>query len=117
MKDELVSGNSSQLRQMAEDQHCHLKNVKITGFSSAKGLVELTCYILKNAVSLDFLTLDTNCGTTSRCSDNGIGRCPSKGNGLREARRVLWAIRTYIENKVPERVKFTVVEPCSRCHK
>nr|CAB3481905.1 unnamed protein product [Digitaria exilis] len=86
---------------MTEDQHCHLKNVKITGFNSAKGFVELTCYILKNAV----------------CSDNGIGRCPSKGNGLIEARRVLHAIRTYIEDKVPERVKFTVVEHCSRCHK
>lgn len=117
MDNETVFGHFPHLRQMTEDQHRHLKNVKITGFSSAKGLVELTCYILKNAVSLDFLTLDTNCGTTSRCSDNGIGRCPSKGNGLREARRVLWAIRTYIENKVPERVKFTVVEPCSRCHK
>lgn len=117
MDNETVFGHSPHLRQMTEDQHCHLKNVKITGFSSAKGLVELTCYILKNAVSLEFLTLDTNCGSTSRCSDNGIGRCPSKGNGLREARRVLRAIRTYIENKVPERVKFTVVEPCSRCHK
>ncbi|KAF8712669.1 hypothetical protein HU200_028429 [Digitaria exilis] len=117
MDNQMVFGHSPQLRQMTEDQHCHLKNVKITGFNSAKGFVELTCYILKNAVSLEFLTLDTNCGSTSRCSDNGIERCPSKGNGLTEARRVLHAIRTYIEDKVPERVKFTVVEPCSRCHK
>ena len=105
------------LSKMTEDRHCPLKNVKITGFSSAKGLVELTCYILKNAVSLEFLTLDTNCGSTSRCSDNGIGRCPSKGNGLREACRVLRAIRTYIENKVPSTVKLTVLEPCNNYRK
>ncbi|KAF8668441.1 hypothetical protein HU200_052254 [Digitaria exilis] len=102
---------------MTADQHCYLKNVKITGFSSAKGLVELTCYILNNAVSLECLTLDTNYGTTRRCSDSGFGRCGSFGKSLREARRALRAIRTYIEDKVPARVKLTVVGPCSRCHK
>ncbi|RLN05425.1 uncharacterized protein C2845_PM13G18260 [Panicum miliaceum] len=117
MEDELVSGNSSQLRQMAENQHCHLKNVKITGFSSAKGLVELTCYILKNAVSLECLTLDVNYGSTGRCFDSLFGRCSPLGNGLRVARRALVSIRTYIKDKDPARVKLTVVEPCSRCHK
>ncbi|KAG0522135.1 hypothetical protein BDA96_07G010800 [Sorghum bicolor] len=44
---------SSQLRWMPEHLHGCLKSVKFKGFSSAKGLVELTCYILKNAKSLD----------------------------------------------------------------
>ncbi|KAF8668440.1 hypothetical protein HU200_052253 [Digitaria exilis] len=93
MEDEFVFGHSPHLRHMAEDQHCHLKNVKITGFSSAKSLMELTCYILKNAVSLECLTLDTSYGCASRCSDSEFGRCGSFGNGLREACRSLWAIK------------------------
>jgi hypothetical protein len=44
---------SSQLRWMPEHLHGCLKSVKFKGFSSAKSLVELTCYILKNAKSLD----------------------------------------------------------------
>ncbi|CAL5009614.1 unnamed protein product [Urochloa decumbens] len=49
----------SELRYMPEHRLGCLKSVKISGFSSAKSLVELTCYILKNAVSLECLTLDT----------------------------------------------------------
>lgn len=60
MKHESVLGDSSPLRQMPEHRHCYLKSVKMTGFSSAKNLIELTCYILKNAVSLECLTLDTH---------------------------------------------------------
>uniref|UniRef100_A0A0E0IFK1 At1g61320/AtMIF1 LRR domain-containing protein n=1 Tax=Oryza nivara TaxID=4536 RepID=A0A0E0IFK1_ORYNI len=59
MKHESVLGDSSPLRQMPEHRHCYLKSVKMTGFSSAKNLIELTCYILKNTVSLECLILDT----------------------------------------------------------
>ncbi|KAJ1258123.1 hypothetical protein BS78_10G050000 [Paspalum vaginatum] len=69
MEHESILGRSLHPRHMAEDNHCYLKNVKIEGFSSAKSLVELTCYILKNAVLLECLTLDTQYG--SRCSDEG----------------------------------------------
>ncbi|KAF8685350.1 hypothetical protein HU200_043972 [Digitaria exilis] len=82
MDNETIFGQSPHLRQMTENQHCYLKNVKITG-----------------------------------CSDSGFGQCGSFGKSLREARRALRAIRTYIEDKVPTRVKLTVVGPCSRCHK
>jgi hypothetical protein len=77
MKHESILGHSSKshLRQMAEDHHCHLKNVEITGFSSAKSLVELTCYILKNSVSLECLTLDTLYPYDFRCSDERFERC------------------------------------------
>ncbi|PUZ43049.1 hypothetical protein GQ55_9G631000 [Panicum hallii var. hallii] len=117
-EDESIIRHSSDLRQMAEDQHRYLKNVKITGFISTKSLVELTCYILKNAVSLECLTLDTHCGSTLRCSDTDriFRRCIPVGNSLRVKRRALVAIRKFIEDKVPAGVKLTVVEPCSRCH-
>ncbi|CAL4996298.1 unnamed protein product [Urochloa decumbens] len=119
MKQESIFRQSSYLRQMAEDQHCYLKNVKITGFTSAKSLVELTCYILKNAVSLEYLTLDTHYSSARRCSDvdSIFGRCRPVGNSVREKRRALLAIRKFIEDKVPAGVKLTIVEPCSRCHK
>jgi hypothetical protein len=115
MKGEMISGHSSDLRQMDEDQHHYLKNVKITGFSSVKSLVELTCYILKNAVSLKCLTLDTHYGSTMRCSDpdREFRPCSPVGNSLKVKRRALVAIRRFIKDKVPAGVKLTVVEPCS----
>ncbi|KAK3122553.1 hypothetical protein QOZ80_8AG0615160 [Eleusine coracana subsp. coracana] len=118
MKHESVFGGSLQLRQMPEHHHGCLKIVKITGFSSAKGLVELTCYILKNAESLERLTLDTLCGT-NRCylGDSTVINCDAMSEGLlREAPRAVAAIRTHIKDKVPTTVKLTVLEPCSRCH-
>uniref|UniRef100_A0A0E0DF86 Uncharacterized protein n=1 Tax=Oryza meridionalis TaxID=40149 RepID=A0A0E0DF86_9ORYZ len=105
----------SQLRHIPGHRHGHLKSVKITGFSSAKSLVELTCYILNNAVSLECLTLDTIYG--SRCDQDKYRRCfPMIDGVLTEAPRGLAAIRTYIEDKVPSTVNLTVLEPCSRCH-
>jgi len=106
----------SQLRHMPEHHHGCLKSVKISGFSSAKCLIELTCYILKNAVSLECLTLDTLYG--QRCDDEGdYDWCiPMPDSVLVETTRALSAIRTYIENKVPSGVKLTVLEPCSKCH-
>ncbi|KAF8668420.1 hypothetical protein HU200_052230 [Digitaria exilis] len=105
----------SQLRHMSEQRHACLKSVKISGFSSAKSLVELTCYILKNAVSLEWLTLDTIYG--HRCGEGKHKRCiPMADSLLTESPRALSAIRTHIENKVPSTVALTVLEPCGRCH-
>ncbi|GJN39858.1 hypothetical protein PR202_gb29006 [Eleusine coracana subsp. coracana] len=114
----LAISSSYELRQMPEHHHGCLKIVKITGFSSAKGLVELTCYILKNAESLERLTLDTLCGT-NRCylGDSTVINCDVMSEGiLREAPRAVAAIGTHIKDKVPTTVKLTVLEPCSRCH-
>uniref|UniRef100_A0ACD5V8G1 Uncharacterized protein n=1 Tax=Avena sativa TaxID=4498 RepID=A0ACD5V8G1_AVESA len=47
-----------QLRHMPERHHGCLKSVNISHLNCAKSLVELICYILKNAVSLEHLTLD-----------------------------------------------------------
>uniref|UniRef100_A0A0A9A3Z9 At1g61320/AtMIF1 LRR domain-containing protein n=1 Tax=Arundo donax TaxID=35708 RepID=A0A0A9A3Z9_ARUDO len=106
----------SNLRQMPEHRHGYLKSVKITGFNSAKGLVELTCYILKNTVSLECLTLGTIYGFL-RCYLKTSTKCDTMSEGiLKEARRMVTAIRTFIEDKVPSTVKLIVLEPCSRCH-
>lgn len=119
MEHESVFGGFSDLRQIPEQRHCCLKNVKMTGFSSAKSLVELTCYII-NAVSLECLSLNTLDGF--RCSGDAgsrkrIGCAPQSNNILREATTAVAAIRMYIEDKVPPTVKLTVLEPCTLCHK
>ncbi|CAO2169773.1 unnamed protein product [Urochloa humidicola] len=120
MEHESVFGASSELRLIPEHHHCCLRNVKMTGFNSAKSLVELTCYVVKNAVSLECLTLDTLSGL--RCSGKEdskrrIGCCPKSNSILSEATRAVAAIRIYIEDKVPSAVKLTVLEPCTLCHK
>ncbi|KAL6638845.1 hypothetical protein ACP70R_023481 [Stipagrostis hirtigluma subsp. patula] len=105
---------TSHLRQMPEHPLDHLKSVKIAGFSSAKSLVELTCHIVKNAASLECLTLDAFYGF--RCADQKSNRCYVINEDLSEPPRALLVIRRYIEDKVPSTVKLNVVEPCSRCH-
>lgn len=108
----------SQLRDIPDHRHGYLQSVDIRGFSSAKCLVELACYILKNAVSLECLTLDTFHGT--RCGPCGRStyKCcfPIDDGVLMEAPRALSAIRTYIENRVPPTVKLTVLELCHQCY-
>ncbi|KAL5218217.1 hypothetical protein ABZP36_018901 [Zizania latifolia] len=116
LKHESVFEGSSNLRQLPEHRHDCLKIVEITGFSYAKSLIELTCYIVKNAVSLECLTLDTvRCGL--RCPGEANETCwPIISNAeLKEASRTVMAIRMYIENKVVPKAKLTVLEPCIRC--
>ncbi|CAN6321923.1 unnamed protein product, partial [Urochloa humidicola] len=116
MRHASVCEDSSSLRQIDERNYCCLKSVKISGFTSAKSLVELTCHILKNAESLESVTLDTCYGW--RCSEKNREWCFPLRDGIRrEAPRALKAIRTYITDKVPATAKFSVVEPCRRCHK
>uniref|UniRef100_A0A0E0KY11 At1g61320/AtMIF1 LRR domain-containing protein n=1 Tax=Oryza punctata TaxID=4537 RepID=A0A0E0KY11_ORYPU len=87
------------------------KRVDIIGFSSAKGLVELTCCIVKKAVSLEHLVLNTLRvrGVIMEKNAGGLAR-----NVLEEAFRAVAAIISYIQDEVPPRAKLTVVEPCSR---
>ncbi|KAM0918569.1 hypothetical protein ACQ4PT_008761 [Festuca glaucescens] len=59
MKHDSVLEDPSGLRQMPGHRHDSIKKVDITGFCSAKSMVELTCHILENATSLKCLTLDT----------------------------------------------------------
>lgn len=56
--------------------HNRLRQVTITGFCSAKSLVELTVHILESTHSLKRLTLDTTCGYDRRIYGT-IGKCPN----------------------------------------
>lgn len=106
----------SDLRKMPEKHSYKLKCVRITNFSSAKSLIELTCHILESAMSLERLTLDTTHGAP-RCSVMKTVRCwPMKKDALMEAHRALSAIQTYVKSKVPSTVELNVFEPCSQCH-
>ncbi|KAK3120878.1 hypothetical protein QOZ80_8BG0643020 [Eleusine coracana subsp. coracana] len=116
MEHESVFGGSGHLRQFPEWHHDCLKSVEIIGFSSVKGLVELTCCIIKNSGSLEHLVLDT-LPRHGRCSgENSIRCCPISKTLLQEAFRTIRAIRTYIADKVPATAKLTIKEPCARCH-
>uniref|UniRef100_A0A0E0QTH2 At1g61320/AtMIF1 LRR domain-containing protein n=1 Tax=Oryza rufipogon TaxID=4529 RepID=A0A0E0QTH2_ORYRU len=116
MEHDSIIGDSSHMRQMPGHRHDNLRSVEITGFYSAKSLIELTCYILDNTVALKYLTLDTTRGFFS-CSTGEHDRCfPMDKIMITEANRAVLAIQTYIERKVPSTVKLNVVKPCSRCH-
>ncbi|CAO2186625.1 unnamed protein product, partial [Urochloa humidicola] len=116
MEHESIFGGSSHLRQLPECHHDRLKSFEVIGFSSAKGLVELTCCIVKNAISLEQLTLDTLCGA-GQCSDCFDKICCSVSKAVvEEAFRGVAAIRKYIEDKVPPTAKLIVLEPCQLCH-
>ncbi|VAI25102.1 unnamed protein product [Triticum turgidum subsp. durum] len=96
MKHDSVFGDPSHLRQRREYRHENIKTVKISGFCSAKSMVELTCHILENATSLECLMLDTiddvddigrHVHETGEC--NPIGR-----HMIKEAREALLAIES-----------------------
>ncbi|CAN6269567.1 unnamed protein product [Urochloa humidicola] len=117
MKNVSVFADPADQRQMGELQHYNLRSVKITGFSSAKSLVELTCHVLKSIISLECLTLEAP-QSCLRCSDrdNKSGKCsPLAKDILMEGHKAVMAIRRYIEPRVPSKVKLHVLEPCS-CH-
>ncbi|KAM0896359.1 hypothetical protein ACQ4PT_023237 [Festuca glaucescens] len=110
-------GDPSSLRQMPKHRHGNLKRVRITGFCPQKSMIELACHILQNATSLKLLTLDAS-PVNGRCSGNVMDRkCPPLETPyIRQAHKTILAVRTYIQAKVPRRVKLNVLEPCSRCH-
>ncbi|XP_006655535.1 uncharacterized protein LOC102714191 [Oryza brachyantha] len=117
---DVISEDYSRLRQMPGVRHDKIRNVEIIGFFSAKSMVELACHILKNATSLECLTLDTiNDGykNPDRLSVHKIGCCsPIDEDLIMEAKNALFAIRRYIVGKVPSTVKLDVLKPCSWCH-
>ncbi|TVT98475.1 hypothetical protein EJB05_56240, partial [Eragrostis curvula] len=103
--------DSLRTRHTPEFHHDRLKKVRITGFSSAKSLVELTCHIVENSSSLEHLVLDTTRGYDYK------GMCdPMCKTAVTEALKGMEAINRYVKGKVPSRVKFQVLEPCDRCH-
>ncbi|KAL6873998.1 hypothetical protein ACP4OV_014080 [Aristida adscensionis] len=117
MQHNLITGEPSPPRQIAERHYNNLRSVKITGFCSERGLVELTWHILENATSLDCLTLETTLGYVPRCFDNKHGKCIRLTDDmLRASKEGLSAIQSYIEGKVPPKVKLNVLIHCILCH-
>ncbi|XP_020155563.1 uncharacterized protein [Aegilops tauschii subsp. strangulata] len=121
--DSVFEDPSSHLRQIPEHRrHERLKKVQIDGFCSAKSIVELTCHILKNATSLESLTLDCIFGADAvgesvRCSAPESGKCmPTSRRIILEAHKALGAVKRYIVEKVPSSVKLHIGGPCTRCH-
>ncbi|XP_014758047.1 uncharacterized protein LOC100846643 isoform X2 [Brachypodium distachyon] len=111
-----IDEHTSSLRKIPEHCHGKLKRVKITGFSPRKSMVELACHILENTPSLECLTLDTT-SVSYRCFGDISRICaPLIPACIREARKTVLAVKTYIAGKVPSTVKLNVLEPCSRCH-
>uniref|UniRef100_A0ACD5TDY1 Uncharacterized protein n=1 Tax=Avena sativa TaxID=4498 RepID=A0ACD5TDY1_AVESA len=105
--------------------HNRLRHVTITGFCSAKSLVELTVHILRSTHSLERLMLDTTrgydrriYGTTGKClAARKIGQCwPMSKRAVEEAHRAVKTAGRYITGRVPLAVQFEVLEPCCRCH-
>uniref|UniRef100_A0A453L6M8 At1g61320/AtMIF1 LRR domain-containing protein n=1 Tax=Aegilops tauschii subsp. strangulata TaxID=200361 RepID=A0A453L6M8_AEGTS len=118
VRQESVLGESSHdLRQMPGHVHRNIKDVVIIGFCSAKSMVELTCHMLENAKSLEYLTLNTSSNPEILCSDSENGRCLPMSKHMRmEARKALLAVERFILGKVPYSVELEVVKPCSRCN-
>lgn len=107
-------GGPEDIRQKPECRYDCLKKVTITGFCSAKSLVELTSYIVENTSSLKSLTLDTT--RDKERNFTKIDRCFTMSKEtLLEAHRSLEAIRRYIIGKVPSTICLEVIEPCKRC--
>ncbi|TKW00960.1 hypothetical protein SEVIR_8G147200v4 [Setaria viridis] len=102
------------LRQMPECLHYNLKNVMMTGFSSAKSLIELTSHIVRNASALVCMTLDTAWGCGRRTTKTDKCEHMSK-EGLMEAQRALEAVNRCIEGIVPSSTNFKALEPCCQC--
>ncbi|KAM0832525.1 hypothetical protein ACQ4PT_064844 [Festuca glaucescens] len=121
MRHDSIFEDSSHLRQMVGHRHDNIKTLKITGFCSAKSMVELTCHIVENATSLECLTLDTisenGLSDNVRLSMHEIGECPPIcRHMIGEAQRALLAMERYIVGKVPSTVKLNIKKPCSWCH-
>ncbi|KAL6890251.1 hypothetical protein ACP4OV_009014 [Aristida adscensionis] len=107
-------GDSLHSRYISECCHDSLKNVMITGFCSARSMIEFTIHIIENAKSLECLTLDTTRGHDRRFFN--IDKCrPLNDDGFVEAKRSRVAIRRYVEGRVPLSVNLKVIEPCSKC--
>ncbi|RLM50098.1 hypothetical protein C2845_PMPSC048713 [Panicum miliaceum] len=73
------------LRQMPECLHYNLKNVMVTGFSSAKSLIELTNHIVGNALALASMTLDTARGCGRRTAKTTAAATPGRRRRPRDA--------------------------------
>ena len=115
-RDSVIEDSSGYSRPRCLQGQCHdnLKNVMITGFCSAKSMIELTICIIEKTKTLTCLTLDTTRGHDRRYAK--IDKCLRLNKeALVEARKARIAIQRYVEGRVPPSVNLNVIEPCSKC--
>jgi hypothetical protein len=111
--------SSQSHHEVPELRHGGLSNLRtatITGFCSAKSLLELTRHILERAApSLRCLTLDASPGYDRKRST--ADRCrPMRLDALRDAETALAAVSSHVVPRVPAGVQLRVFGPCDRCH-
>ncbi|TKW00987.1 hypothetical protein SEVIR_8G148300v4 [Setaria viridis] len=115
-RDSVIEDSNGYSRPQCLQEQCHdnLKNVMITGFCSAKSMIELTICIIEKSKALACLTLDTTRGYDRRLVK--FDKCLQLDKeALVEAKKARVAIQRYIEGRVPPAVKLKVIEPCSKC--
>ncbi|CAL4980989.1 unnamed protein product [Urochloa decumbens] len=114
-RDSVIKDSSGYSRPQCFQEQCHdnLKNVMITGFCSAKSMMDLTISIIEKTKALECLTLDTTRGHRRFAK---IDKCRQMNKeALAEATKALNAIQRYVEGRVPPGVNLKVIEPCSKC--
>ncbi|CAL4984326.1 unnamed protein product [Urochloa decumbens] len=114
-RDSVIKDSSGHSRPQCFQEQCHdnLKNVMITGFCSAKSMMDLTISIIEKTKALECLTLDTTRGHRRFAK---IDKCRQMNKeALAEATKALNAIQRYVEGRVPPGVNLKVIEPCSKC--
>uniref|UniRef100_A0A0E0INN1 At1g61320/AtMIF1 LRR domain-containing protein n=1 Tax=Oryza nivara TaxID=4536 RepID=A0A0E0INN1_ORYNI len=89
------NADSLHIRRIPEFSHANLRRVSINRFFPSKSLIELTYLIIENA--------------------SHMCKKMNKGDVI-QALKAVDAIKRYIDGKVPSSVKFSVLEPCKRCH-
>jgi len=115
-RDSIIEDSSGYSHPGCLQERCHynLKNVMITGFCSAKSMIELTIQIIEKTKALKCLTLDTTRGHDRRFVK--IDRCLLLNKeALVEAEKARIAIQRYVKGRVPSAVNLEVIEPCSKC--
>jgi hypothetical protein len=104
-KHPVVGDDEKYPRRKPKCRHNKLRQVMITGFCSAKSLVDLTVHILEGASLLERLTLDTTrgCSKSSRFPASvRTGQClPMSKTALTEAHKAIEVAGRYIAGRVP----------------
>ncbi|KAJ1256004.1 hypothetical protein BS78_K112200 [Paspalum vaginatum] len=106
--------SSLQPRRLPQHRRDNLKNVLITGFCSAKSMIELTNHIIGSASALEYLTLDTSRGH-EREIHKSIICMHMPEEALVEVQRARLAFARHVEGNVPSTVNLRFIEPCSKC--
>lgn len=111
---EVSDYDSYHSRHILQHSNKNLRNVTITGFCSAKSMIEFTNDILAHAPILECLILDTSRGHERKIHKSTICLHMFEED-LVEVQRARMAIERHVVGNVPPTVNLKVIEPCSKC--